>query len=696
MTAARHSHLDRSRYFPMALLFTILFVSNAFLVSPYIAWYDSGELIGTTVCLGISHPSGQVLLHLLGKCFLLWPWGTAAFKMGLMSAFCAAMASALFYNLACRLTTSLMPPDLLRRDLSFELKIWLFLLTLGWSWSQPWWRYSLTPLVYALHLLLAMLVIWALSLEKTWEWALAFFIMGAATVLRPTQFFVIPFAGLALIWQYRRHLDRLPKKLIFLSAFFVLGRSVGLYLPLRSALHPSMAYADVTHFNAFFHQIFALRFSKYVGTITLSNILSVLHQMVGHFWDDLTPLGAGLVIWGFGFLWWEKERIPIFLWVGLGWGLLEALFVFTIPYPTFESHQVILGWAFSGFLAAMPMTFGDQVLRKGRYRTIIWASYLIMIVFVLAQLSMAGHLLDRKKDRTAQDYARNVLTLMAPKALYLPYEENEYFPIAGYQESFNFRKDIELIEPGTPQTVMGARVEECLKQNRPIYTTHQWALPATWAFESVGPLWRVVRAAPLMGQKFSPVSKSQASWGKVQLLSVQIEPAKVKAGEFVQITYRWERTGTSIYDKTDSVLALFTDEKGSYSTREGLFWLHDIHQPFGLLFDQLKPGLSYIEKRIVMIPSDYPPGRYQLMVALQKQIHQQAGQETFNKEFYERSAAESLDKFQGRGQNGSLVQFSTAQGNVDNLWPVSQSFLPIVDSRFAPTASLEIESPDQP
>jgi len=693
--AVRHSHADFFRLTPMIFIFLLLLVVNGFLVSPFIAWYDSGELIGTTVCLGISHPSGQALFHLLGKCFLLWPWGTAAFKVGLMSVFCAAMASALFYELACRLTARLMPPDLIRHDLSFELKTWLFLLTLGWSWSQPWWRYSLTPLVYALHLLMAMLILWVLSLEKPWKWILAFFLMGAATVLRPTQFFGLPFIGLAFLWHFRHQPSGLPKRLIFITAFFVLGRSVGLYLPLRSALHPSMAYGDITHFSEFFHQVFALRFSKYVGTITTNNILSVLEQMIAHFFDDLTPLGAGLVLWGVCFLWWEKEKIPTFLWVGLGWGLVEALFVFTIPYPTFESHQVLLGWAFCGFLGALPMTLGDQILRKGHYRHLIWAGNLVMMVFVLAQLSMVGHLLDRKNDRTAQDYGRNVLTLMEPNALYLPYEENEYFPVAGYQESFNYRKDIELVEPGGSPAVMGAKVEKCLRQNHPLYVTHQWALAKGWVFQGVGPLWKVVPAAPLKGKPLQAAAKPQAVWGNIRLLAVQIEPAQLKAGGFVTVTYHWTRSGRSVEDQSSSVVVLFTDDKGSYPTRDGLFWLHDIHEPFGSTFSGLKPGLEYVEKRVVMIPSDYPPGKYQLMLALQKQTLKEEGQETFNKEFYERSAAESLDKFEGRGQNGSLVQFSTAsQSNADNLWLVNQSLLPAVNARFVPTAFLEIQSPD--
>lgn len=693
MRIGRKPLLFPSHFLPMILLFVLLVGVNSFLVSPYINWYDSGELIGTTVCLGISHPSGQAPFHLLGKCFLVWPWGTPAFKIELMSVVCAALASALFFDLCRRLVTCLMPPDLLRRDLSFPLKVWLFLLTLCWSWSLPWWRYSLTPLVYALHLLMAMLILWALSLEKTWKWELAFLLLGVSSVLRPTQLFVMPFLGIAFLWAHRQRPRALPKVILQVLACFLIGRSVGLYLPLRSALHPEMAYGDVTHFHQFFRHIFALRFSKYVGTVTSTTVLSVLRQMAAHFFNDLTPFGAGMVLWGAGFLWWEKEKIPVFLWVGLGWGLVEALFVFTIPFPTFESHQVLLGWAFTGFLAAMPMALADQTIRKGQYKMLLRAIYLVLAVFVLAQLSLIPHLLERKADRSAQDYARNVLTLMAPHALYLPYEENEYFPVAGYQESFDYRKDVELVEPGQPQEVMGRKVEECLREDRPIYVTHQWALPPKWTFQPIGPLWRVVLAQPLKGQR-PTTTQDEASWGKIKLLSVSIDPPQVEAGGMVQVTYHWERMGASAFDRTQSVVALFTDDQGNFSTRNGVFWLHDIHEPLGSTFHDLKAGLEYVERRIVMIPSDYPPGHYLLSVGLQKKVGKQEGQENFDKEFYERGAAQTLDKFEGRGENGVIVQFASAAANgTDSLWPVTQSRSPIFNGQFVPTASLDIVAP---
>src|SRR5580658_6176342 len=157
-------------------LFCGLLLLNASLVSPYIGWYDSGEMVGATVCLGISHPSGQALFHLLGKLFLLFPFETPAYRLGFMSAAFSALASVFFWILACRLAERV--TGAADHRLSPALKRWLALLTIAWSLSQPWWRYSLTPLVYALHLLLGLLLLWVLSLDKPGKWFLVFLSWG--------------------------------------------------------------------------------------------------------------------------------------------------------------------------------------------------------------------------------------------------------------------------------------------------------------------------------------------------------------------------------------------------------------------------------------------------------------------------------------------------------------------------------------
>jgi hypothetical protein len=614
-----------------------------------------------------------------------------------MSAVCAALASVLFFLLSCNLVSRVAPPNFVHKRLSPVLKTWLLLLTLGWSLSLPWWRYSLTPLVYALHLFLGLLLLWALSLENKRKWMLCFFILGIGTALRPTQLFAAPFVALAFLLDLRKKKGLSLKFLVLIPLAFILGRSTAFYLPLRSSLHPEIAFGDLTRFGPFFHHLFALKFSKYVGTISTTTVLSVAHQMAGHFWKDLTILGAGLVLWGFGVLWWKKEKIPVFLWVGLAWGLMEALFVFTIPFPTFESHQVILGWAYSGFLAVLPLVFAEQILRKGQYRIWTAAGTLVLAVFVLAQFSLIGHQLQRKGERGAQDYARDLLSIMEPNALYFPAEENEYFPVAGFQQSFQFRKDVELIEPGTSDEIAHGLIQKCLGQGRPLYVTRQWALPPGWFFEAHGPLFRVTKNPVLSTARIPSGVKSLAGWGNLSLFQVRIAPRSVKAGGILNVDYQWARKGKGPQDDTQAVVAIFADDQGNYWMKNGLFSFHDIHDPLSGSFSHLKPGLIYNEKRIIFVPSDLPPGHYRLMVGLQKRVARQEGHEAFDKEFYERNAFQNLDKFQGHGANGAVVQFSSvSQNNLNGFWPATQSGPPLINPGFVMAADVEVEKPDSP
>lgn len=676
-----------------AFLFLGLLLLNACLVSPFIGWYDSGEMVGATACLGISHPSGQVLFHLMGKIFLFLPWGTPAWRLGLMSAVCSALASVLFWVLSCRLAGQ---TGGLGKTPSTRFKLWLALLTLAWSLSQPWWVYSLTPLVYTLHLLLALLVLWALSLDRPGKWVLAFFILGMATVFRPTQFFALPFVGAAFLWDLWKGRKPVPKTLLLSIVGFGLGRSTLLYLPLRSALHPDIAFGDLTHPMALVRHVLALKFSNSVGANSFSNVLHVAGMMAGRFWTDLTPFGIGLLFWGLGLLYWKKEKIPAFLWVALGWGFLEGAFVFTIPFPTFEPHQVLLGWVFGGLVAGLPLAVVGQIFRKSRSRSAVME--ILLAAFVLAQLFSIGHLWERKKERGAEDYARNLLTIMAPNALYVPTEENEYFPVVGYQQSFSFRKDVQVLEPGSDPSIIAPRIQTALQQGRPLYVTRKWDLPPGWVYRWVGPLLQITAPSPVEPEAATPPWKPGAEWGNVVLERADVSPGVVRQGGIMQIDYLWAHSKSGgplekAAEGTSVVVALFIDSKGDYWMKNGVFWLQDIHDPIGGSFSGLKPGFMYREKRILFIPSDFPPGNYALVVGLQKQEPVGKGQESFGREFYERNASQNLDKFMGRGENGALVQFSSEGGEAwkGSLWPVTKSLYPIADPRFVPVAEVEIQ-----
>jgi hypothetical protein len=683
---AKGASVRSIKMFP-TLLFPGLFILNGFLISPYIGWYDSGEMVGATACLGISHPSGQVLFHLLGKCFLLIPFSTPAWRLGLMSTLCASLASFFFWRLACRLSSK---P---------ETHGWMAVLSLIWGLSLPWWRYSLVPLVYALYLSLGLFLLWVLGLEGDARMSLRreglfLFVLGAGVVFRPTLFFAAPFAGILLFWKGRNSNEEILKRLAAGVSLFLLGWSTALYLPLRSALKPSIAFADLTHWLPFARQVLALKFSNYVGTVSAGNVLTVLSQMAGHYWTDLTPLGLVLVLGGFYAALKFRREMPFFLWAALGWASLETLLVFTIPFPTFESHQVIFSWAVAGLFAAFGLGRLEPFVSQRPFgQTLV---LVLLIGWAGVQALSLGHLWERKMDRSADDYARNLLTLMGKDALYYPSEENEYFPLAGYQQSFGFHPGIDLIEPGTSPNKIAPLIQAAFGEGRRFFVTRKYPLPPGWSFETWGPLYRVVQGSiPDIQTLPMEPGPPLAAWHKVELEKMKVIPRQAEAGGVLTLHYLWGRKGSGSEDGAGQVMVIFLDGQGNYQVKDGVFWLHDIHEPPLYSFARLKPGKVYDEERVLMIPSDFPPGTYRIMAALQKAPAEiNRGHESFKQEFYERASAQNLDKFMGRGENQALVQFSPGSGKGgDDFWPVTEGNVLSGDSRFAEVGTVVIQSP---
>ena len=74
-----------------------------------ITFVDSGELSAVAAGLGIAHPPGYPLFTLLGRLFTLLPFGTVAFRVGLLSAFTTALAALLLYRSAVTITGCIAP-----------------------------------------------------------------------------------------------------------------------------------------------------------------------------------------------------------------------------------------------------------------------------------------------------------------------------------------------------------------------------------------------------------------------------------------------------------------------------------------------------------------------------------------------------------------------------------------------------------
>ncbi len=83
-----------------ALLWPFAWVVAAFvwLLAPSVAWFDSGELAGAAVQLGVPHPTGFALFDLAGHALARLPLGNAAWRVHLLGTLCAVAAVALVWR----------------------------------------------------------------------------------------------------------------------------------------------------------------------------------------------------------------------------------------------------------------------------------------------------------------------------------------------------------------------------------------------------------------------------------------------------------------------------------------------------------------------------------------------------------------------------------------------------------------------
>jgi hypothetical protein len=147
----------------------------------------------------------------------------------------------------------------------------------------------------------------------------------------------------------------------------------------------------------------------------------------------------------------------------------------------------------------------------------------------------------------------------------------------------------------------------------------------------------------------------------VELMAVETSGTSVAAGGRLSLNYQWKRTGSSEADQAEQVAVYFVDRQGAYPLKDGLLWLHDIHAPFSgrLPWRGLRGGFWYGEERTLFVPSDFPPGRYRIVVGLERGVEKpRKGLEAFNGDFYDRAEAQDLEKFTGEPGGGFFAQYA--------------------------------------
>ncbi len=479
-TEMRSEHLIQNIYLPLAV-FLIAFFLYWRTLAPTIYWGDGIEFCATTKVLGVAHPTGYPLLVLLGKVFSLIPLGTFAYRLNLMCAVLCAVGILLFYFLLIRVFTIF--PAFCFSSSTYRATI-ASAGALGLAFTKSIWFQAITMEAYALNFvfLISLLFVFTCYVleRKPSLLYLLFFLFGLAMANHLLILTTIPVLVVALIIAMRSRLaqeasstttpaqpnKRLPQALGMMSVpllLLLLGASAYLYLPIRAKARPPLNWGNPKNLKNFLWVINGGEFKKYhllqeePGTpFTLSTYREFVEDQTIRYakwminqWITvqayMRKLRYGLLIImsaliGVGFLWGLSVHLLLYLVFGLVIGA-HFLIIFTYNIPDISAY----------FAATAPllMLFGlsGLVFLQSLAEKKIWnrkINYLHLCYFLLPIIAIHFNFqsADKSQYTLPEDYARSVMSALAPGALILTAGDNDIYPLWYLQHVEQERKDV--------------------------------------------------------------------------------------------------------------------------------------------------------------------------------------------------------------------------------------------------------------
>ncbi len=232
--------LQEKDWIPAFAGMTLFLASFAFYLrqaAPAVTAGDSGEFITAAATLSLAHAPSYPLYSLLGRLFIqILPLGSIALRMNIFSALTSSAALTVLFLIARRLGAGVLVSTLMA-------------ILVGLSTS--FWMNSLVTEVFALNSLWACLLLWCLVNRKEDRRfdLLAVFLVGLGLGNHHTLVLVAPaYAAAAALegdgkWLLQRSW--------LLALFALLGFSIYLFLPIRSAKEPPLNWGQPTTVEKF-------------------------------------------------------------------------------------------------------------------------------------------------------------------------------------------------------------------------------------------------------------------------------------------------------------------------------------------------------------------------------------------------------------------------------------------------------------
>lgn len=391
-------------FFPFPLIiFFASFSIYLFTAFPSIYWRDASEFQAIGYLLDIAHPAGSPLYTLIAKWMTFLPLGSIAFKMTLVSALFGAGLSVVFFwtmrSILKLLFTSVS---------STCLDCIALITTLFLSFSNAVWENANRAEVYTFqNFFTAIFILLLLKMppfvsSKTgissphaekMMCSLSFLLglsLGAHAIL-------MLYLPCLLFWAYYHWLKpkqtwisrTLFKRLSVMFFFFLIGLSVYLYLPIRSAQNPYYDWGNPETLNHFMFHTSDRKDANFHFSVPQGNIFS---KLLSIYWElyhrNFSFLGVFLGFLGLCYLL-VKKRYALLSLLGL---FFFPPFIFFIRYwtensayiPTFMVLGILLGVGVGASIVFLQKQLGENQ-HKNRYLGL--ASVVLGVQFILLFLT---------------------------------------------------------------------------------------------------------------------------------------------------------------------------------------------------------------------------------------------------------------------------------------------------------------------
>jgi hypothetical protein len=407
-------------------------------LAPGIDFIDAGELIAVAHTLGIAHPTGYPTFTMLGWLWSHLPLGSAAVRMNLFSAVCTAAAVYVFVQVIWILLGLSAPvriapaPKAKQRNgqstktrpaLPDSVRLALSLLgALAIAFSATVWKTALSVEVYSLHLTFIALLLFAFARavldapadERAQRRRLRLFalLLGLSFTNHMSTIMLAP--AFVALWFWKHGAGKASwLRLAHAAPFFFLGLLPYLYLPLRAAGEPALAWGNPDSLERLFWHIRGKQYSVWMfgGAEVMKRQFGVFFSQIP---SEFVYVGLLLAVPGIVASLVRHRRTGV---------LLALLFVTCLFWAVnYDIHDIesyfILAWVVTGIWAAFGAWWWLTVAGAKDWRGAVALAAVAVGIFIGGQWGRVS----QRGNTLVDDYTDNMLRSVKPRAVVLSFQ----------------------------------------------------------------------------------------------------------------------------------------------------------------------------------------------------------------------------------------------------------------------------------